>query len=229
MTDTSTPAADWAGRSIHDKDGKPVGAVVTTYRDADGREYALVRGAADRTARVPLEYLREAGPEGLEMIVEGEGLEVSEVATFRLLEEVPEVAVRREALGAVTVRREVETRTETVQVELVTETLVITRSAEAAGVVVEGGATPPVGKAEPPRIEVDGQPLEPGAETRVVFYREEADVRKLAVVREQVSVRKNVVRERHEIPVELGREVLRVESTGEAIVREETAAAGGNG
>jgi stress response protein YsnF len=54
-------------------------------------------------------------------------------------------------------------------------------------------------------------------------------VRKLAVVREQVSVRKNVVRERQEIPVELGREVLRVESTGEAVVREETAETGGNG
>jgi len=125
---------------------------------------------------------------------------------------VPDIQIRREALGSVLVRREVETRTETVEVALITETLVLTR------VGLEGDRQ---ADAVQPTVVVDGQPLEAGGEVRIVIYKEAADVRKVAVVREEVGIHKESVEERQSIELELGREELKVEKIGDVIVHEE--------
>jgi uncharacterized protein (TIGR02271 family) len=138
-----------------------------------------------------------------------------EVGRLELLEEVPDVRVTRERTGEVLVRREVVTRTETVELELVTETLVISRAAVAADAARAADA-----------VLIDGQPLAPGEEIRVEIYREDADVRKVAAVHQDVRVMKDRVVEHRRLPVELRREEVRVETHGEVEVRDPGAGGG---
>ena len=120
----------------------------------------------------------------------------TEPVVIELREERAVVETLREAAGFVTVRRERQTRTETVAVELVTEKLFIT--AEARG-------------ASYPLVALGDQELEPGRTYEVTLYREEAEVSKRPVVYEQVRIDKRSVVERQQIPVTLAREELDVE------------------
>ncbi len=122
----------------------------------------------------------------------------TEPVTLELREERAIIERQREAAGHVTIRRERQTRTETVTVELVTETLFIT--VEARG-------------ASRPLAVLGDQELEPGRTHEVVIYREEAEVSKRPVVYEQVRIDKRSVVERQQIPVTLSREELTVETS----------------
>lgn len=128
---------------------------------------------------------------------------VAEVARIRLLEERPETRLERTVVGHVTLRREVRTHLEHVEVELTTETLVVRN---------EGG--------EGPAVWVNGEALEPGGEVHLVLYCEQPEVGKRVVVREEVRVLKASVHQRQSVPLELGREVLHVETEGEVRVQE---------
>jgi uncharacterized protein (TIGR02271 family) len=127
------------------------------------------------------------------------------VATLELREERAQVRLERVPVGAVVVRRELETRLETVTVELRTEHLVLRRehTDDTNAVVV-----------------IDGERLEPGAEMRVTIYREEARVQKVPVVVESVRILKRERLEMQSVPVQLQRETLRVDTEGEAQIRE---------
>ena len=99
----------------------------------------------------------------------------SQVQQLELREERAIVSKERVQSGTVTVRREVETRTETFTVDLTTETLVITTQAQTAG--------------SSANVTVNGAALEPGREVRIVIHRETAQVVKSVVVIEDINVR----------------------------------------
>ena len=126
-----------------------------------------------------------------------------EAARVQLLEERPETQIQRSVVGQVVLRREVERRLEQVEVELTTETLIVRSEGE-------GG----------PAVWVNGEALEPGQELHIVLYREQPQVEKVVAVREEVRVLKGSIRERRSVPIELGREVLRVETEGDVRVLE---------
>ncbi|MER3556384.1 MAG: hypothetical protein C4331_19140 [Meiothermus sp.] len=65
-----------------------------------------------------------------------------------------------------------------------------------------------------------GEVLEPGGEVHLVLYCEQPEVGKRVVVREEVRVLKASVHQRQSVPLELGREVLHVETEGEVRVQE---------
>ena len=134
-----------------------------------------------------------AAPLALEPSALGAEQAITEVGRLELREERAFVEKRREQSGQVRVRREVERRTETLTVELLTETVVIEVLAGANGVFL------------------DGQPLTEGETRQIVTYREEAEVQKKAVVSEEVRLLKRSVNTTQNFTVELGREVLRVE------------------
>ncbi|GEM44486.1 DUF2382 domain-containing protein [Deinococcus cellulosilyticus] len=115
------------------------------------------------------------------------------VGTLELREEVPEVHILREKLGAVTVRRERRVREETVTVDLVTEVLVIE--------TVSGQ----------PSVKFLGVDLPVGQTMELEIYREEADVSKKVVRAEHIEIYKDQVVEQVSIPVELAREELVVD------------------
>jgi uncharacterized protein (TIGR02271 family) len=132
---------------------------------------------------------------------------LNEAFHLELREERAMVVKSRVPNGFVTVRRELESRVEQVEVELVTETLIITHKAtEETGEAVS--------------VVINGQPLEPNSEIRVVIYSEAAEVRKRAVVIEDVEVRVVEAQTTETLPVELQRERLSVEKTGTATVHE---------
>lgn len=126
---------------------------------------------------------------------------VMEVGRLELREERAFVERRREIAGQVRVRREVERRVETVEVELLTETIVIEVVAGSSGVFI------------------DGTPLLEGESREIVTYREEAEVVKKPVVNEEVRILKKVVNRSGQFSVDLGREVLRVEHIGAVDLR----------
>ncbi|PYE48390.1 DUF2382 domain-containing protein [Deinococcus yavapaiensis] len=117
----------------------------------------------------------------------------TEVARLQLLEERAFVQKRREQTGQVRVRREVERRTETVTVELLTETVYIELAPGSTGVFF------------------GDEPLLEGQTREIVTYREEAEVTKRPVVMEEVRILKRVLNEERSFDVELGREVLRLD------------------
>lgn len=121
--------------------------------------------------------------------------EVTEVARYELLAERPVLEKRRELAGRVAVHKEVERRTETVSVELVTERLIIE--------VKEGDAG----------VWLDGEQLTAGDVREIVVYREEAELNKRAVVSEEVRLLRRAVVEQKALDIELGREVLRFDQT----------------
>ena len=147
-------------------------------------------------------------------------LETGGSLTLGLLEETPVVTLTREPAGSVILRKIVETRQEMLSVELRTETLVITRTALEAGGHGQDGGEPG------PEIIVDGRALALGEEARVVIYREEARVEKVATLRERVQVER-VERVRvEELAVDLRRERLDVQAIGGAVVKERDELAG---
>lgn len=117
----------------------------------------------------------------------------SEVARLQLREERAIVEKRREQVGQVRVRREVERRTETVTVELITETVYIEVVAGSTGVFLGDEAL------------LEGQTRE------IITYREEAEVTKRPVVMEEVRILKRITNDERRFDVELGREVLRLD------------------
>lgn len=117
----------------------------------------------------------------------------TEVARLQLLEERAIVEKRREQAGQVRVRREVERRTETVTVELLTETVYIE--------VVPGSTG----------VFLGDEPLLEGQTREIVTYREEATVTKRPVVMEEVRILKRALNEERRFEVDLGREVLRLD------------------
>ncbi|GHF65888.1 stress response protein YsnF [Deinococcus metalli] len=92
---------------------------------------------------------------------------------IELREEVLNVEKRREVYAHATVRRERRVRTEVVQLELVTEVLVITAA--------PGG----------PAVLVDGAALAPGETREIVLYRETALPGKEVVVTQEVHLGKD--------------------------------------
>lgn len=127
-------------------------------------------------------------------------------ARLELREERAIVSKERVHSGTVTVRREVDVRTETFSIELTTETLVITTQARSEG--------------SNPSVVIDGQPLEIGEEIRIVIHREAAQVSKSVVVLEDVAVRLEQRVEIHSLPLELSRERLVIDRSPEALVSE---------
>ena len=125
---------------------------------------------------------------------------------LELREERACVTKERVQTGSVTLRREVEVRTETFTVDLTTETLVITSQAQPAG--------------SSANVLVNGSPLEPGRELRIVIHRETAEILKSVVVIEDVAVRLEQRSETQSLPVELSREHLVVDKSPQALVSE---------
>ena len=130
----------------------------------------------------------------------------SESQRLELREERAVVSKERVQSGTVTVRREIDVRTETFTVELMTETLVITTQAQTEG--------------SSPNVIVDGQPLEVGKELRIVIHREAAEVLKSVVVFEDVTVRLEQRSETVSLPLELSREHLVIDQSSAALVSE---------
>lgn len=130
------------------------------------------------------------------------------VTRLELLEERVAVQIERVPVGAVIVRREVVRRTETLSVELRRETLILRREPP-SGDAVHGA-----------QIIVDGQVLAPGEEIRVVVYDERAEAVVRPVVAEVVEISKVQRAEPRTLAVDLGREVLRVDTEGDARVVE---------
>ena len=118
---------------------------------------------------------------------------IQAVATLELREERAVWQQERVLAGQVQVRREVQTRTETVSTELRREVLIIEAS--------PGG----------PAVYVGDQLLQPGEQREIVLYDEQATLQKVPYVVEEVRIGKRTVTERHEAQVELRREVLVVE------------------
>lgn len=121
------------------------------------------------------------------------GAQIQFVATLELREERAVWQQERVAAGQVQVRREVQTRTETVSIELRREVLII--------------ETAPGG----PAVYVGDQLLQPGEQRGIVLYDEQATLQKVPYVVEEVRIGKRTVTERHEAQVELRREVLVIE------------------
>ncbi|GGJ27746.1 DUF2382 domain-containing protein [Deinococcus roseus] len=115
------------------------------------------------------------------------------VGTLELREEVPEVQILREKLGAISVRRERRVREETITVDLVTEVLVIETTAGTPSVTLLGVELP-VGEA----LELE-------------IYREDAEISKKVVRSEHIKVFKDRVTETISIPTVLAREELVVD------------------
>ena len=130
----------------------------------------------------------------------------SQVQQLELREERAIVSKERVQSGTVTVRREVETRTETFTVDLTTETLVITTQAQTAG--------------SSANVIVNGAALEAGQEVRIVIHRETAQVVKSVVVIEDINVRLEGHSETQSFGVELSREHLVIDKSANALVSE---------
>ncbi|GHF53721.1 stress response protein YsnF [Deinococcus metalli] len=113
--------------------------------------------------------------------------------TLELREEVLTVEKQRDVYAQVTLRRERRVRTEVVQLELVSEVLVI--------------AAQPGG----PAVMVDGTLLQAGETRELVLYEERALPGKDVVVTQEVHVRKAAQTEWHTEDVELAYEELVVE------------------
>ncbi len=117
----------------------------------------------------------------------------------------------REVAGSVAFTREVRRETVQMPVELVTEVLIIEHLGTGAA---DGGHM----------ITLDGTPLAPGERREVLVYREEAQVEKRVVVREQVSISKRQVTETRTFDATLAREELVVSPEGDVQVFEEPTA-----
>ena len=130
----------------------------------------------------------------------------SQLQRLELREERAIVSKERVESGTVTIRREVETRTETFTVDLTTETLVITTSPQTAG--------------SSANVIVNGSTLEAGEELRIVIHRETAQVVKSVVITEDVTVRLEQRSETQSFPLELSRERLMIDKSADALVRE---------
>jgi uncharacterized protein (TIGR02271 family) len=130
----------------------------------------------------------------------------SQLQRLELREERAVVSKQRVQSGAVTIRREVDVRTQTFSVELTTETLVITSQAQTAG--------------SSANVIVNGSLLEAGQEVRIVIHREAAQVVKSVVVIEDIAVRLEQKSEMVNYPLELSREHLVIEKSADALVSE---------
>lgn len=139
---------------------------------------------------------REAGTQDLH--IEG----VIELREERLI-----VHKEREATGSVAFTREVRRETVQVPVELITEVLVIEHLGTDAAEGEHG-------------ITLDGTPLAPGERRELLVYREEAQVEKRVVVREQVKIGKRQVVETRTFDATLAREELVVNPQGDVEVTE---------
>jgi uncharacterized protein (TIGR02271 family) len=115
------------------------------------------------------------------------------LGTLELREERAEVQRERVQAGQVTVRREVQTRTETVTTELKREVLII--------------ETRPGG----PAVYLDDVLLPAGETREIVLYDERVSVTTTPYVREEVRVGKRAFTEEHHAEVTLRREVLVVD------------------
>lgn len=125
---------------------------------------------------------------------------------LQLLEERLVVDKKREKAGEVTVSKRVETRPESVNVDVAHEEVVIERRPVGDQKPVEGNVT-----------------LGSGSETvRVDVEAERADVRKHAYVAEEVEVSKRRETETRTFNETVGREVLDVEKTGDVEVEGDT-------
>ena len=130
----------------------------------------------------------------------------SQLQRLELREERAVVSKERVESGTVTIRRELDVRTETFTIDLTTETLVVTTQAQPAG--------------SSANVIVDGQPLEPGQEVRIVIHREAAQVVKSVVVIEDINVRLEGRSETKSFPLELSREHLVIDKSKDALVSE---------
>ncbi|PNY79521.1 YsnF/AvaK domain-containing protein [Deinococcus koreensis] len=119
--------------------------------------------------------------------------DVTLLGTLELREEMVEVKRERSPRGQVTVRREVQTRQETVTTELRREVLHIEVSA--------GG----------PAVYIGDDLLQPGESREVVLYDEQTVVTTEPFVVEEVRIGKRSVLETRQTPVELRYEVLVVD------------------
>jgi uncharacterized protein (TIGR02271 family) len=130
----------------------------------------------------------------------------SQLQRLELREERAKVSKERVQSGTVTIRREVDIRTETFSVELTTETLVIMTAPQSAG--------------SSANVTVNGQPLEAGQEVRIVIHRKAAQIVKSVVVTEDVIVRLEGRSETVSLPLELSREHLVIDKSADALVSE---------
>ena len=129
------------------------------------------------------------------------GADVRQVGLLELRAERAEVQKIRGVAGEVVVRREVRTRTEMVEVELMTEVLVIeTRS---------GG----------PTVMVDNVQLEPDAVHEIMLYSEGVEFIKKPFITEEVRIGKRSVTERQQLSVDLAYEELIVDESGVGVTR----------
>jgi uncharacterized protein (TIGR02271 family) len=135
------------------------------------------------------------------------------VAELELLEERAEVRVERVPIGAVIVRREVEQRIEKLEVALTRETLVVRleSTAQDSSVIQDSSAG---------QVMVDGVPLKPGEEVRLVVYDERVVSTVTPMVAQTVRVVRSSVSEQRTLEVDLRREVLKVDTEGEVRVHE---------
>lgn len=118
---------------------------------------------------------------------------VTPLGVLELREEVIEIRRERRSAGAISFRREVQTRTETVTTELRREVLII--------------ETQPGG----PEVLLDGEVLQPGETREVVLYDEQTVVSKAPFVTEEVRIGRRAVVSTQQQDIELRHEVLVVD------------------
>ena len=136
---------------------------------------------------------------------EREAQDIQLQGVIELHEERLIVEKEREVAGSVAFSREVRRETVQIPVELVTEVLVIEHLGVGTG---ESGQM----------ITLDGTPLAPGERRELLVYREEAQVEKRVVVREQVKISKRQMVETRTFDATLAREELVVDTQGDVEV-----------
>ena len=131
-------------------------------------------------------------------LAESDRIQTVEVGVLELREELPVIVKESVLAGQVSIRREVQTRTETVVMELTRETLRIEVGAGQAAVYL------------------GDELLQPGESREVLLYDEQVVVSKQPYVTQEVRVGKRTVTERTEYPLELQYEELVVDRTDAA-------------
>ncbi len=135
---------------------------------------------------------------------------------LELAEEELEVRARRVPAGEVLLHRKVVVETRTIEVEVMREELVVERRPAGAR---DASSGEPVAEPEPGSLAARFRALEPGESLRLTLVEEQLDIRKVPVVYEEVTVGKEVRRERRLVREPVRRQVVRLQRRGRVVVR----------
>jgi len=122
-------------------------------------------------------------------------IDITRIGILELREELPVLTKEKIQTGQVSFQREVQTRTETVILDLQRETLVIeVRSGEGT-------------------VFIGDEPLQPGETREILLYDEQQMVTKQPYVIEEIHIGKRIVTETHQESIDLQYETLVTEQS----------------